>query len=868
MKRFITLAPLLFVSLAACNFGSSSPSGDGGSPGATGSVLAASPPSESFGTVALGAMSAPVLVTISNTGGASGLLASTVTGGAGGTFAIDADGCSGKSLTSGQSCQVKLHFAPSAPGAAQAALAVVDPNGGSAAVTLTGNGASNAPPGTLSVTPSMQDFGTLAAGSKSTAVPFTFANKGGSATQPLMVTLSGADATDFQLTDPCSGKPLAAGASCQVDVVVAPAANGAKTASLAGAAQGLGTTTASLSGAAVTGAAFVVSPATYDFGSILQGMPTASQTFTVSNSGGVASGTPAVAIAGANAADFTVSANQCMSALAGGGTCTFDVAFTPATSAAEAATVTVSGAGTSSGTAALTGTGLAPAAIALSPTSKSFGSWQQTQSSPATTFTLTNNGGVATGALAVSLGGTSATQFAIDSDTCSGATLVATTGTCAVAVHFAPTTGTVGSVQATLDVTGTPGGTTAATLTGVAVAPAALTISPTSEPFGTWPWNGASPPQSFTVTNVGGVATGTLTTSLGGTNPGDFATGSDLCVGQTLGPNATCTVSAWFQPQGLPLGALTATLVVGDGTATTSAALSATSAQAAALTITPPTGFAGFGPVLLNTTSTATFTVTNGGGLVSGTIVMSLSGSAEYTLMSDNCTNTTLAPGLTCTVGVQFKPTASGPAPGQLGLTATPGGPATYGLTGSGATPAALSISAPTGFTGFAAQQAGTASAGVVYTITNTGGVTSGTIGDGLGSLNPTGDFVIAADGCTGKSLAAMATCPITVQFTPPAGTTGTETGSLQANASPGRLPRSLSAERPSRPPRCRCSRRPASSASAVSPWAARRHTCSRSPTPGRSRRGRPASRRRTRSSRSRRWARAPAPSRPRARSA
>ena len=72
-----------------------------------------------------------------------------------------------------------------------------------------------------------------------------------------------------------------------------------------------------------------------------------------------------------------------------------------------------------------------------------------------------------------------------------------------------------------------------------------------------------------------------------------------------------------------------------------------------------------------------------------------------------------------------------------------------------------------------------------------TGGVPSGAIGDGRGSLSPANDFAISADTCVGKTLAAAGTCQITIQFTPPAGSTGTETASLQLNASPGGTPSS-----------------------------------------------------------------------------
>jgi hypothetical protein len=790
--QFVRWMPALFAALAlGCNFGSSSTAaGDGGVEAAGGAGLAASPSTEAFGTVAVGAKSAPATIVVASVGTAgSGPLASAIGGADAASFVIDSDACAGTSLAAGQTCSVKVHFAPQAPGSKQATLTVTDAAGTQAQVALSGEGAQSTPPGTLAVAPTKQDFGTLAVSGKSGAVSFTYSNGGAGATPPLAVSVTGPDAGDFQLTDPCSGKPLPAGGSCQVSVVFAPTAAGSKTATLTGTAQGLGSVTAALSGTAASGAAFVVTPSTYDFGSILQGSTTATQTFSVQNGGGVTSGTPAVAVTGANATDFSVAANHCTSALAAGATCTVDVVFKPSTTSAESAALGVTAQGTTSGTAALNGTGLAPAAIALSPSSQAFGTWAQGQSSPATTFTLTNGGGVATGALGVSLGGTNASQFKIDSDSCTGAQLAATTGTCAISVHFAPSAGTVGSVQATLDVTGNPGGTTAATLTGVALAPATLGISPTTEPFGTFAWDVPSPPQTFTVTNTGGVASGTLITSINGANAQDFATSSDTCSGQKLPPNGSCTVNANYSPSNHPLGALAASLNVGDGTVSATAQLSATAVKGAALGITPPTGFTGFGNVVLASTGTATFTVSNSGAVVSGQITMSLSGSGEYTLANDHCSGTTVLPGGSCTVDVLFKPTAAGPAPGQLQLAATPGGPATYGLTGSGVTPAALAITPPTGFTGFGSQQAGTAGISATYTVTNNGGVASGSLSAGLGSLNPSNDFAITADGCSGHTLAPAGACTITVQFTPPSGTAGTETGTLQASASPGGSP-------------------------------------------------------------------------------
>ena len=44
-----------------------------------------------------------------------------------------------------------------------------------------------------------------------------------------------------------------------------------------------------------------------------------------------------------------------------------------------------------------------------------------------------------------------------------------------------------------------------------------------------------TPAQTFTVTNTGGVATGTIATSVTGTDPGQFPKSADNCNGQTLG---------------------------------------------------------------------------------------------------------------------------------------------------------------------------------------------------------------------------------------------------------------------------------------------------------------------------------------------
>jgi len=62
----------------------------------------------------------------------------------------------------------------------------------------------------------------------------------------------------------------------------------------------------------------------------------------------------------------------------------------------------------------------AMAMLTIDRATASFGSVTLSTVSPATTFTITNSGGAATGALATSLGGTDAASFAVGANTCTG----------------------------------------------------------------------------------------------------------------------------------------------------------------------------------------------------------------------------------------------------------------------------------------------------------------------------------------------------------------------------------------------------------------------------------------------------------------
>lgn len=85
----------------------------------------------------------------------------------------------------------------------------------------------------LVVSPSALAFGNQPLGSTSAAKAVTVSNNGGAPLAVTSVSVTGANAGDFSLSsDGCSGQSVAAGGSCEVDVVFAPTATGGRSATL------------------------------------------------------------------------------------------------------------------------------------------------------------------------------------------------------------------------------------------------------------------------------------------------------------------------------------------------------------------------------------------------------------------------------------------------------------------------------------------------------------------------------------------------------------------------------------------------------------------------------------------------------------
>jgi hypothetical protein len=451
----------------------------------------------------------------------------------------------------------------------------------------------------------------------------------------------------------------------------------------------------------------------------------------------------------------------------------------------------VSASGATSASTTLKGTGLAPAAISISPTSQPWGTYAWGTTSSDVAFTVTNNGGTATGALAISLTGSDAGQFAVgNGSTCSGAQLAASGGTCVVYAHFAPASPATGTLQASLTIAGTPGGTVAAALSGDAESPASIAFGQGTYTLGPATVGMASSPVTLTIVNSGGVPSGVPgTPSITGPNASDFAVVTNNCTAAIAPMGTGCTMSVVFTPQTTSNEQATITVAASPG-GTAQATLSGTGLTAPALAITPDPGNTFAATTVGKTSAPVTFTVKNSGQSATTALqVPSFSGGVgDFAVVAatDGCAGATVAAnGGTCTFQVTVTPSVAGPDSTTLVVQDGSGDSATDPLSATGLSKPTLGLTPNPGNT-FQTTVQGQTSAPVLFTLTNSGQTTSGTINAPTFSGGNASDFAVvsASDGCAGATLAQDATCTFQVTFKP--STTSTETTTLVVSDSLG----------------------------------------------------------------------------------
>ena len=626
-------------------------------------------------------------------------------------------------------------------------------------------------PANLTVAPLSTDFGSVVIGQTSTATTFTITNTGASTSDQVSVAFQGTT-TDFHIaSNTC--QTLAPAATCTVGVTFGPTAPGARNAMLTLHVAG-STTSASLTGTGTMPGNLAVSPSSHAFADVVLGTAsTELDTITITNTGTVASGSLSVQATGSDPTQFTKATDTCSGqTLAGGATCTLGIKFAPTTAGAKSAGFTVLGNPGGSVTSIVTGTAAAAAQLAVVPTTLDFGSVVQGSTSTNATITVVNSGGSPTGAITTAITGTAASAFAVATSNC---TTLAAQSSCTIVLRYTPSA--LGAQAATLTISGTPGGSVTTSLKGTGVVSGQLTINPTTQAFANTLVGSTTAATTFTITNTAGTSAGPLSVQFTGANAGEFHFGTTgtTCPNAVVPAAGSCTVTVVFAPTSV--GSKTAGLLVTGG-GTISASLSGNGLPNAALAISPSTK--DFGSVGIGSTSAAqTFTITNVGGAATTVPAVTLTGTnpGEF-IQTNNCT-AVLAPAASCTVSVTFQPTTSALDSATLSVAAATGGTVTASLFGQGQNPAQISV-LPSSLS-FTAT-VGDVSPVQTFLVRNDGSVTTGPISVAISSGGVGGSQFSQTSTCT--TLAAGATCTVSVMFAPTAA--GNQTATATVSATPG----------------------------------------------------------------------------------
>ena len=227
--------------------------------------------------------------------------------------------------------------------------------------------------------------------------------------------------------------------------------------------------------------------------------------------------------------------------------------------------------------------------------------------------------------------------------------------------------------------------------TGGVAAVVKIVSEPSLLPFVDQPTGSKSAPLSTVIRNRGNAAGPALSVKLPPTTS-SFAIQTDSCSGKVLAPDDTCTISMVFAPTAL--GPMSATLSVTAGSVSgTDINLTGTGVakSSAVLTLQPPQG--ALGVVDVGSKGSVTFTVANTGSSPASGLGISNTGAPTLQITDDQCSNRVLAGNTSCTFGVTFAPTATGPANGSVTVKPSDGSTALNApLTGTGRATVTLTV--------------------------------------------------------------------------------------------------------------------------------------------------------------------------------
>ncbi|MCB9025374.1 MAG: choice-of-anchor D domain-containing protein [Bdellovibrionaceae bacterium] len=696
------------------------------------------------------------------------------------------------------SCTIVVTYAPVTTGAHNDTIEITYNNGLIAAQSdriVQGTGAN---PAVLAFTEApLYDYGTKGVGS-TTDHTFTIQNSGG--VPSTLMADAGGLAAPFNYkggTYPgfggnC-GVTIPAAGSCTIVLTYAPVATGLHSDTLiVDYHNGISTqqVNINLQGTGANLAFLTISDGpSFDYGTVAIGF-TAEHTFTITNTGGVAStamaGTGLIAPYQFKSGTYPGAGGNCNSTLAASGTCTIVVTYTPTASGVHNDTIQIDyndGSIASSALGDVTGAGANSALLTISDGPTFDYGVNAVGSSVDHTFTINNIGGVTATGLADA--GALAAPFNYKDGSYPG-----TGGSCGSSLN--------NGLQCTIIVTYTPtatgshsdaiqlnynNGVTSTNvqrnIQGTATNPALLILSETD------PYNfgnkalGSTTEYTFTISNTGGVPA-TAMAGAGLASPFEYKDGSypgtgGSC-GLTVNNGGNCTIIVTYTPATAAVHNDTIEINYNDGAAVAQATrnITGTGTSSAYLEISDSPTYdyqdRAVGSVTektfsINNTGSVTATAISGGGL---TLPFRYKG-GSFPGIGGNC-GATLAAAGTCDFVVEYAPTASGAHVNTIDISYSNGASTQHAfrnIQGLGVNPAFLAISNSPNYNW------GNRAVGSVneftLTIDNTGGfAASGITGSGLASpFAFKGGSYPGFGGTCGAGLSAGGNCTIIVTYSP-----------------------------------------------------------------------------------------------------
>lgn len=495
-------------------------------------AVSLSPTAITFATQLVGATSAAVPVTLTNSGTAPLGIASVV---ASAGF-VAANTCPA-TLAASASCVINVSFQPTAAGTITGTLTVTSNAAGSPhAVSLSGTAV--APTPVIGVLPTALTFAARTVNTASAAQTVTVTNSGTGVANLTSITVTG----DFQIQSLC-GATLAPAATCTIDVKFVPLVPGARTGQLTIVNNAAGSPhVVALSGTGVAASVGTLdaAPTSLDFGNVAPGSTSPVQLVAILNTGTAAVNfSVAVTGPGFALAATPSTVTPCAGVLNAGSACSVALTFQPTGQGLVTGALAISSDATNPNlSVGLVGTGFVPPVPRnLSVVDRlDFGSQPLGTPSADVALVLTNTGST----------GLTISEAAVTGDfkLSDGCTTIPARQSCTLLVTFTPSARGARTGLVTLRVLGeaqpylvTLSGDGGANSTPV------LTVTPTRIGFG----NSLVGPPTATK-SIDLINTGEVPVVLGGYNvPGDFIV-NNRCPG-TLAVGTRCQMDVAFFPR-------------------------------------------------------------------------------------------------------------------------------------------------------------------------------------------------------------------------------------------------------------------------------------------------------------------------------